>query len=92
MGTNYINPISGYAYFWEQFASPTRILRFNTSDNSLEEVYNFGVEIQALTGSPSVDGKHLYIAINYRNVLEEASPSILSEQNVLIIINTERKS
>jgi|GEM_PF-2340957 len=92
MGTNYINPVSGYAYFWEQFTPQTRILRFRTSDDSLEEVYNFGTEIQALMGAPSPDGKRVYVCINYRNILgPPASPAILNEQNTLVVIDTEKK-
>lgn len=92
LGTNYINPASGYAYFWEEYAPKTRILRFRTSDDALEEVYNFGVEIQGISGAVSEDGKHLYIAINFPNVLGTATPSILNEQNVLVIIDTEKKN
>ena len=91
MDMNYINPVSGYAYFWEQYTPQTRILRFRTSDDALEEVYNFRAEIQALHGVPSPDGKRVYVAINYKNVLTPASPDILNKQNTLVVIDAEKK-
>jgi len=92
LGTNYINPANGYAYFWEQYVPETRILRFRTSDDSLEEVYNFGAEIQALQGALSEDGKQLFVTINRKDVLsDQASPELLKEQNTLVVIDTENR-